>query len=45
MQHVCTVVAEYPLCIHWELQCGECGMLQQAWEDVHAPIRYAGMGR
>lgn len=37
--------AHYPLCIHWYVECGECGYEAEAWEDRGAPIRYGGGGQ
>lgn len=44
MLHFCRVEADYPLCILWQLECGECGQLVQAWEDRDTPVLMAGMG-
>ena len=47
MIHLLQLVAEYPLCALWSLQCGECAKESgyHAWEDLPVAIRLAGDGR
>lgn len=44
MLHLCQIEGEFPLCILWQLTCGECGSQLQAWEEVSEPLRMGGMG-